>query len=266
MSSLFFKKVRGIIIKKPNHRGKVLKDHKKVGKKLIPPMKQIASMQETSFVDELLPCVVWMSALYLRCDGRLATKVIIEFITDAEAIFGENRPQPLYAMGNFSLLSCEQKKSIYDAVKGKSYFEMLLESLEHQHHILKDYPLSFLFEEHMYAVDKVEAIAMLSEDVKTLLDRHSSIATKVQVTAFYSTLETGRLKVCNPVKIPDFNTIFTKPDSDEAKHAAAFARAHMNGSIGMFRQDNDELNIKAHTWVKDFWMQTFNLSDCISEY
>lgn len=229
-------------------------------------MKQIANMQETSFVDELLPCLIWMSALYLRCDDRLATKVIVEFIKDAEAVFADNRPQPLYAMGNFSLLSSEQKNMIYDAVKDKEYFDILLDNLEHQYHILKNYPLSFLFEDHIYAVDKTEAIDMLSEDVKILLDRHSPIATKVQVTAVYSTLETGRLKICHPVKLPDFNAIFTTPDSDEAKHAAAFARANMNGSIGMFKQDNDELNIIAHTWVKEFWAQTFNLSDCISEY
>jgi len=229
-------------------------------------MKQIANMQEISFTDELLPSLIWMAALYLRCDGRRATKVIVEFIKDAESVFGEKRPQPLHEIGNFSLLSSEQKQIIYDAVKDKKYFETLLDNLEHQYHLLKDYPLSFLFEEHIYAVDKIEALEMLSEDVKNLLDRHSSIATKVQVTAVYTTLETGRLKICHPVKLPDFNAIFTEPDSDEAKHAAAFARANMNGSIGMFRQDNDELNIKAHSWAKYFWAQTFKLSDCISEY
>ena len=229
-------------------------------------MKQIANLQETSFIDELLPSLIWMSALYLRCDGRLATKIIVEFIKDAEAIFIEERPQPLHEIGNFTLLSKEQKRAIYDVVKNKDYFETLLDNLEHQHHILKGYPLNFLFEDHIYAVDKTEAIDMLSEDVKILLDRHSSIATKVQVTAVYTTLETGRLKISNSIELPDFNAVFTKPDSEEANRAAAFARANMNGSIGMFRQDNDELNIKAHSWVKDFWAQTFKLSGCTSEY
>lgn len=227
---------------------------------------QLPNMQETSFVDELLPSLVWMSALYLRCDGRLATKVIVEFIKDAETVFDEERPQPLHEIGNFTLLSREQKHAIYVAVKNKKYFETLLDNLEHQHHVLKGYPLSFLFEEHIYAVDKAEAIDMLSDDVKTLLDRYSSIATKVQVTAVYTTLETGRLKISNSIELPDFNAVFTKPGSGEAKHAAAFARANMNGSIGMFRQDNDELNIKAHAWNQDFWTQTFKLSECTSEY
>ena len=229
-------------------------------------MKQIASMQEVSFVDELLPSLVWMAALYLRCGGRRATKVITEFVKDSEAVFGDKRPQPLHEIGNFSLLSKEQKIDIYNAVRDKEYFETLLENLEHQHHILQDYPLSFLFDGHIYGVDKAEAVEMLSEDVKTLLDRYSSIATKVQVTAVYTTLETGRLKISNKIDLPDFNTVFTKPESDEANRAAAFARANMNGSIGIFRQDNDELNITAHSWAKDFWAQTFKLSGCTSEY
>ncbi len=138
--------------------------------------------------------------------------------------------------------------------------------MEHQHHILNDYPLSFLFEEHVYAVDKAEAIEMLTEDVKVLLDRHSPLATKVQVTSVYTTLVTGRLKVSSNIDLPDFNKVFSDPDSDEAKHAASFARANLNGSIGMFKQDNDELNIKSNSWVKDFWTQAFKLSGCIDEY
>lgn len=46
---------------------------------------QIPKMQEVSFMDELLPCLIWMSALYLRAGNRIATDTILEFIKDAEA-------------------------------------------------------------------------------------------------------------------------------------------------------------------------------------
>jgi hypothetical protein len=59
-------------------------------------MMQLPNMQKTSFIDELLPSLIWMSALYSRCDGRLATKVIVEFIKDSESVFGEKRLQPLF--------------------------------------------------------------------------------------------------------------------------------------------------------------------------
>jgi hypothetical protein len=229
-------------------------------------MLQLQNMQETSFVDELLPSLIWMSALYSRCNGRLATNIIVEFIKDAESVFGDKRPQSLFEIGNFTLLSSEEKQAIYDLVKGKDYYEVLLNNLEHQHHILNGYPLSFLFEEHVYGVDKSEAIDMLTEDVKVLLDRYSPLATKVQVTSLYTTLVTGRLKISSAIDLPDFNKVFSDPDSDEAKRAASFARANLNGTIGMFKHGNDDLNIKANSWVKDFWAQVFKLSECTSEY
>lgn len=252
-------------MKKPNHQGKILKDHHKVGKKFLPPLMQIGNIVEVSFVDQKLPCLVWMSALYGRLDGRVATKIIIEFVTNSESVVEGFKHSSLTMLGGYIGLSSEQKAKIYSRVSKQPYFKTLLENLEHQFHLVKDYPLGFLFEHHDYGLDREEAIEMLKEDVSHLLDRYSDIATKVQVTTLYCDLESERHKISSHIEIPNFNSVHTNPSSDEANRAASFARNHLNQSPSML-EGIEGFEYKHHNWDKTFWDLVFQLDGCSHEY
>ena len=62
-------------MKKSNHKGKVLQEHKKVGQKLIPPLMQLVNMKEVSFQKDTLPCLIWMSAIFLRNKDQNAVQI-----------------------------------------------------------------------------------------------------------------------------------------------------------------------------------------------
>ncbi|ELL0578882.1 hypothetical protein Q6U58_003743 [Vibrio cholerae] len=216
---------------KGNHQGQILRDHKKVGQKFIPPLMQLPNMKETSFRDNTLPCLIWLSAIFLRNPDRQSVHYVIEF-----------------------LVKC---KDILDGIENQAMLNFLRESLVHQHQLLENYPLDFLFEDYAYGVDKEEALEQLKEDVSALLDRYTMHSTKVQTTAFVSMTATGKLFLSSAIDLPDFNSIFTAPDSDESKRVASFVRANINAGAGFQDAEGGE-----NEWSKSFWSQCFDMEAC----
>jgi hypothetical protein len=250
-------------MKKSNHKGKVLQDHKKVGKKFIPPIMQMEQMRETSFVEERLPCLIWISALYGRLHDKKATEIVVDFVETAHKSCNEDKVAPLQYLSSFASLSETNKASVRQAIKVKPYFDTLLTTIEHQFHLLNRYPLAFLFSDHQYGVDREDAIQMLKEDVNRLFDRTASHAVKVQVTAMYTQLVTGNMKISAHIDLPDFNVIFTAPESEDAKRVASFARANINGLAPVLQK---ELGIPCNDWPRLFWNDVFKLDGCEYEY
>jgi hypothetical protein len=242
---------------KGNHQRRILKDHKKVGQKLIPPFMQIPNLKETSFRENTLPCLIWISAIFLRSGDREAVHYIIEFLKKCSEILNDDKSPSLVFINNFEKLTVDQKINILNGIDDEEMLRFLRESLVHQYHLLKDYPLSFLFENYIYGVDKEESIENLKDDVSALLDRHTLHATKVQTTAFISMTATGKIFLSSKIDLPDFNAIFTSPDSDESKRVASFVRANINAGAGFQDTEGGE-----NDWAKSFWSQCFDLEDC----
>lgn len=146
---------------------------------------------------------------------------------------------------------------ISDGINDQDMLIFLRENLVHQHHLLEDYPLDFLFEDYIYGVDKEEALELFKEDVSALLDRYTMHSTKVQTSAFVSMTATGKLFLSSEIDLPDFNSIFTSPDSDESKRVASFVRANINAGAGFMDTEGGE-----NEWSKSFWNQCFDMEDC----
>lgn len=242
---------------KGNNQGSVLRDHKKVGQKLIPPLMQLPKLKETSFRESTLPCLVWVSAIFLRKNEKQAVRYIIEFLKKCQDILGEDKSPALIFLNNFDKLTQSQKDELIRKFNDDEILNFLRESLVHQYHLLANYPLSFIFKGYTYGVDREEALDLLKEDVSALLDRYSLHSTKVQTTAFISMTATGKLKMSSKIEMPDFNSIFTAPDSPESKRVASLVRAMINGGAGFQDEEGGE-----NDWSKLFWNQCFDLEEC----
>jgi hypothetical protein len=204
-----------------------------------------------------LPCLIWVSALFLRASDREAVHNIIEFLIKCREILDDDKSPPLVFLNNFDKLNDEQKLKIFNNLNDDTRLNFLRENLVHQYHLLDKYPLSFIFEDYTYGVNKEEAIDLLKEDVSALLDRYTLHSTKVQTTAFISMTATGKLFLSSKIDLPDFNSIFTAPDSDESKRVASFVRANINAGAGFHDTEGGE-----NEWSKSFWSQSFDLEAC----
>lgn len=234
----------------------VLADHQRKGKRLIPPMMRMLNITETSFRDSKIPELIWISAVFARAPNKAAVDGVVEFlIACRKAISSDDSPH-LSFLGNFDRLSDEQKQIINSDQECQRRIAFLRPLLWHHHALLENYPLAFIFPDRPQ-FERAEAIERLKQDVDGLLDRYSPHATKVQTTAVYSMMATGKMFVHERINLPDMNSIFTSPESEDAKRVGSFIRATLNGGAELVLESE-----KSAGWADSFWAQTFVLEGC----
>jgi hypothetical protein len=242
---------------KPSNDNKFLAGHKQVGKKLIPPLMQLENIVPISFQDETLPDLIWIAALFREYGDREAIENLSAFLRGcSEVVNDENLPQ-LAFLSNFARLSAEQHSAIREMAEKKGLRSWLQVGLQHQTTLLSSYPLAFIFRDDCAEFEQDSAIDLLRADVSSLLDRYSTFATKVQVTAVYLMMITGKFFISKDIELPDFDAVIKAPESEAAKRAASFVRATLNGGIGAHGLAEEK-----SPWAKDFWQQAFKLEGC----
>lgn len=240
----------------------VLSDHKREGKRLIPPLLQLPNVVPTSFIDDRLPDLIWMSTIFRQAHPKVAVDLIIDFVKLCSDIVGTENTESLGFLSNVGALSTDQKTTIRSKLEGTLMLGMLRKTLSHQNAVLERYPLAFVFDQECVYEDRAEAISELKQDVELLLDRYASHATKVQVTALVAMMATGKMMVSSEIDLPNFDLIFTDPESDGARRAASFARATLNSGMGFTIANQAETSDKQIKWTVDFWAQAYLLDGC----
>lgn len=234
----------------------VLADHHRQGKRLIPPLMRIANIAETSFRDSKIPELVWMSAIFNRATDKSAVDGIVEFLIACQEGISEDGAPHLSFLSNFSRLSEAQRQKILDCEKCQRRIPFLQQHLWHHNALFETYPLAFIFPDRP-EYDHPSAIERLKLDVDALLDRYSSHATKVQTTAVFAMMATGKMLIHEGIDLPDPNAIFTSPGSDEAKRVASFVRATLNAGSDLLEEQ-----AVSERWISEFWAKCFVLEGC----
>lgn len=232
---------------------KVLEGHKKKGAKFIPPMMQIENTHEVSYLNDALPNLIWMGLVFEKHGYQKGVQLISDFVSIAyEKCESEN--------GNFSYLcyysklDVSIKSSIYRELKSKTILYPLQEAIAPLSCLFRFFPASFL--KPHFKIDESQLIPRLKTVMKQSMDRYSKMATAIQVTALYNLYVNRKIRIVKNIEIPDLNSIFVSPDSDEANKAASFARSNMNAELA-FRKDKI-----SEGWVRDFWLQIYKLESC----
>jgi hypothetical protein len=214
-------------------------------------------MMPTSFQDETLPDLIWLAALFRTYGDKETIEKLSTFLRSCMEILSDEKLPPLAFLSNFSKLNSQQHLAIREMVEKTGLAPWIQSALRHQATLFSSYPLAFLFQGDCAQLKRDAAIPLLKVDVSSLLDRYSSFATKVQVTAVYSMLITGKLRISKDIEMPDFDAVIKAPDSEAAKRAASFVRATLNGRIGVYGIEEEE-----NVWARDFWREAFNLEGC----
>lgn len=231
----------------------VLKDHKKKGSRFIPPLLQLENMQEVSYLNDALPNLIWMGLIFEKFGHKMGVDLINQFVTVAYEKCGD-------ITGNFSYLcyysnlDISLKSSIYMELRSRNILYPLQDAIAPLPCLFNNFPARFLKPD--FKVDESTLLPRLKYVMKNCIDRYSKMSTAIQVTAFYNLGTNGKLHIASHIDVPDPNTIFTAPNSDEAKRAASFARTNINAELGFRKEDVSK------GWVRDFWLQIYNLDKC----
>ena len=239
--------------KKNQKEKKVLDGHKKVGSRFIPPMKQIPNMKSKSFVNQMLPELIWIGLVndnigYVR-GARLIQKI---FIAVDEVRAKETQ-------GNFAYASCygklqaEEKNHLVEKLTLLGILDDLKTYLAPLILLYDEFPMRFIGPSS-FILSNEQLVGKISSCVEKHVDKYKTPGIVLNGSVLLSRLVTKKISFAADMDLPDFNSVIDAPDSEDAKFAAGFMRANAIGEFGMLQISD--------TWARYFWNRGYELSPC----
>jgi len=232
---------------------KNLEGYKRQGKRFIPPMKQLPGLQEQSYVNDLLPELIWLGLIHDRRGYPFGARTL-EAVVEVTKKWPQDEKPKNYAMQSaYADLEDKQKAELIDIWKRQSLFEDIQNALAPLVLLYDGFSLTFVGPPSN-VISQETLIERIKQCVGKHLNKYETPAIVLHGTMLLTRLIAGTIKVSAPIAIPDLNVVIEKPESVEAKRAAAFMRASAMGEIGMLKVEND--------WAKYFWNRGAELTPC----
>jgi hypothetical protein len=245
---------------KANQRTKVLANHQRKGKRLIPPLMQLTGLEETSWVKLILPELIWIALLNefhgLKCGTELALRLPQETINVCEDTIGNTWFAPISSYG---CLSTNQQIEVLERLKSQSIlgdYQIALSVLVVHY---PECPLNFLFTDSAQHHSKHGDLSNYKLLLCKLMDKRSSEATFTQAITVYISVVTDFLQVSNDTILAKLPLIHEYPGTEISKQIASSIRATMNVLFGsdLFGSDS--------TWPNYFWNRGLELEPCVTD-
>jgi hypothetical protein len=243
----------GMIMAKHKTKG-VLQDHKRIGKRFVPPLLQLQNVKDVSFIKQLFPHLVWMGLINHRFDYAKGVRLAIDLAKVAHSLFKGEKHVNFALCGNYSLLPAEAKSEIVAIWEKKGWLNGIRRALAPLTLQYDDFPMAFL---GIGDIDVKSAILLqeLKQTVGKCINKYATPGFVLQTNLVMVQAATGGLRISQDIKLPDFDSIIKEPNSEAAKRAAAFVRA---GSFAMCVPDEHMLE----KWSKSFWNQGLKVDSC----
>lgn len=231
----------------------VLSDHKKVGKKYIPPFinRLGLTFKETSWIKLSVPELIWIALINYQYGYKDGADLSLSLAKATKEATGKVE---WYApISSFSSLSKEQKENILEILEKEGKLSKLASGLFSLNYFYPKSALRFLNQ----PVKKEEA--HLSEIKNVLIshyDKTSREATFTQANAIYISFILGKLQVTSKSALANFPEIENYPYTEESKKIAASVRASINGFIGL------DTGFIMTDWPDYFWNRGLEVDKC----
>ncbi len=235
----------------------LLSGHKRVGKKFIPPLKQLAGMREMSYVDDMLPELIWLGLINDTL-GFVAGARFFEQVVAAATEVTEGKHGTHYAfLSIYCSFDNDQKERFASTLSKASLLNPLREYLAPLVLLYDDCPIRFLGPPET-VISEGTLIKIMRSCIHRCLDKYETPGIVLNGMVLLSRLLTKTIHFSRDIVLPDFNAVIEKPESEEAKGAAGMMRANALAELGMLNLDK--------AWARYFWNRGYELSPCEFNY
>jgi hypothetical protein len=93
-----------------------LKGYKREGKRFIPPMKQLAMVREQSYVNDMLPELIWLGLIHDRRGYRFGATVLEKIVEVTKTWPKNDKPRNYAVQAAYEALAPEQKTELLEAL------------------------------------------------------------------------------------------------------------------------------------------------------
>jgi len=238
----------------------VLSDHRRVGKRFIPPFFQTSGgLVEVRWIDTILPELLWLGLLNDRCGLEKGAALSVSMTRAALRSKGQENRILWAATSAFTSLTDDQKTSIVQALKASGDLEALRYALMPLCQFYPECPFIFIFgsSPHPHPDPPRAGLAWLKAVLKTLFDRWDKPGTLVQANAIYIAFVSDILKVVKGLSLANFPAVADFPDTEESKKIASGCRAIVTSFFG-----GGPLYDMSASWPRYFWNRGLELDPC----
>ncbi len=238
---------------KKQKKKKILDGHKKVGSKFIPPMNQLEMMKSYSYIDQMLPELIWIGLINDNLGFIKGARFIEKIFLAMDELKKDDHKNNYVFASAYKLLDEDNKNIVIQKLKTIDVLEDLQNFIAPLTLLYDEFPMMFIGPPSVI-LSQDQLIKKISVCVEKHYDKYETPGIVLNGSILLSRLVTKKIHFPSDMKLPDFNAVIDNPDSKEASRAASFMRANAMAEFGMLGIDN--------SWAKYFWNRGFELSPC----
>jgi hypothetical protein len=258
--------------KKKKHRFKSyhssLSDHKRVGRRVVPPMRQLGSMKSVPWLRDVFPDMLWVCSI-IADDPRatvFACAKVLDTIAAALPAPVADDPGSLIITGSLTSLEAvpeDKRETVLDALEKADLYEVAVpEDFAHSLAMYPDAPGQWLlapWKRRAAAVDWEKAQAHLKRVILACADGRTPASTAAKHVFFRAYARSGKLHLGPAIETAKLLTRYPNGLSeDELKRVDAFVRAGFLALIGV----NDAHVARRLAWAQAFWRKNWSIFPC----
>jgi len=247
---------QGVRERKPKPRTGVLGDHKKDGKKLIPPfVAGLGPWTKVSWTDTIIPEVIWIALLQDRFGFQEGVNLTVQLAKAAHASVGK-KPGPFFsAISNYASLNPIQRATVLGQLDSAKTLNNCRTALFPLFRFYPTCPLNFMCGEGD-AVEQEDALPRLKRVLHELFDKDLRQTVLVQATVIYLAFVIGGLKVVKGLTLSYFPEVEKYPHTELSKRVAATIRSTI---LNFF---SPAVPGAGSNWPVEFWNRGQEIDDC----
>jgi hypothetical protein len=237
---------------KPTGKKKgVLSDHRREGKRFIPPLLDLPVRVDNYWRDVGIPELIWIALLIQRHGLRDGADLAATLAKGAMSVRTDKKKWFAKAT-NFAGLSSAQREALATSPAISERIGAYRGALAPLNTWYPESPFAFLGA----GADLDGDLGLIKEAVAHMYDKTEVRAMKAQTTAIYVGFVTGMLFIRKGMILGELELINEYPKTERSEQFGASVRASINALI----QGPDGAD---RTWANSFWQRGFVLEPCV---
>lgn len=242
--------------KRKTDKSRVLDDHKREGKKFVPPFLQLGNVESIKWELPIMPELLWLALLNSSHGVRDGAQLAISLTQAATSVSAKKWFAPI---SSYLVFTPEQQEQVLEELATKKSTEPLRQALNSLVWFYPDCPLRFIFTEGPTPPENEKvAVEWLKDIVSKLYDRTERIPMMMQANAMYIAFAADLIKVAPHISLANFPEIERYPETQESRRVGSAVRAAITGFFGVGLNMYD----KAADWPMYFWNRGLQLESC----
>lgn len=231
--------------------GEILKDHKKKGKVLTPPLLTVGKFQFSNYIENTVPELIWITLLNDKYGIQFGTKLGLQFVKIIRDVM-DTEEIPFY-ISYFSKIDQDIILKATVEMKKQGVYEVINKAISPLLNLYPLCPLNRLFLSKKHSSSDIDSI---KSTLIQLYDKRSKEATFTLGNVMYFMAAHGKLQIVKGSVLSELPKLVDYPDTEISKLIASGIRASSNVFMNKPLVESDE------KWINHFWNTGMQLEPC----